>query len=412
MLVCNFCDSVARTGFARPPIKEKTMIYLDHAATTSIRPPVYEALNYWYSSGKCGNPSSLHSAGRQAHQAIYQARFDVSKLIGADSPEEIIFTSGGSESDNLALTGMASALNATNHNVMLVSQIEHHAILNQCNLLTRLGIVVKPLSVDTYGQVDLFELEKYLKEDNVGLVSVMWVNNEIGVIQDIKSIADLCNCYGAVFHTDAVQAVGHIDVNVNAYGIDMLSISGHKFGAPIGVGALYVRGGLKKHIEPIIYGGGQEFGVRAGTENVAGIVALGTAAKFSIPTEFSRDALVLRKAFLKKLYSVCDERIKVNEHYEKSYQLSSILSITINDVESEAILHLMNSDGVCISAASACSAGSLEPSHVLSAIGRNYTQAKSTIRVSFGWNTTVEEVTRAAELLGKNIVRIRKMYRS
>lgn len=355
------------------------MIYLDHAATTSIRPPVYEALNYWYSSGKCGNPSSLHSAGRQAHQAIYQARFDVSKLIGADSPEEIIFTSGGSESDNLALTGMASALNATNHNVMLVSQIEHHAILNQCNLLTRLGIVVKPLSVDTYGQVDLFELEKYLKEDNVGLVSVMWVNNEIGVIQDIKSIADLCNCYGAVFHTDAVQAVGHIDVNVNAYGIDMLSISGHKFGAPIGVGALYVRGGLKKHIEPIIYGGGQEFGVRAGTENVAGIVALGTAAKFSIPTEFSRDA---------------------------------ILSITINDVESEAILHLMNSDGVCISAASACSAGSLEPSHVLSAIGRNYTQAKSTIRVSFGWNTTVEEVTRAAELLGKNIVRIRKMYRS
>jgi cysteine desulfurase len=412
MLVCNFCDSVARTGFARPPIKEKTMIYLDHAATTSIRPPVYEALNYWYSSGKCGNPSSLHSAGRQAHQAIYQARFDVSKLIGADSPEEIIFTSGGSESDNLALTGMASALNATNHNVMLVSQIEHHAILNQCNLLTRLGIVVKPLSVDTYGQVDLFELEKYLKEDNVGLVSVMWVNNEIGVIQDIKSIADLCNCYGAVFHTDAVQAVGHIDVNVNAYGIDMLSISGHKFGAPIGVGALYVRGGLKKHIEPIIYGGGQEFGVRAGTENVAGIVALGTAAMFSIPTEFSRDALVLRKAFLKKLYSVCDEGIKVNEHYEKSYQLSSILSITINDVESEAILHLMNSDGVCISAASACSAGSLEPSHVLSAIGRNYTQAKSTIRVSFGWNTTVEEVTRAAELLGKNIVRIRKMYRS
>lgn len=388
------------------------MIYLDHAATTSIRPPVYEALNYWYSSGKCGNPSSLHSAGRQAHQAIYQARFDVSKLIGADSPEEIIFTSGGSESDNLALTGMASALNATNHNVMLVSQIEHHAILNQCNLLTRLGIVVKPLSVDTYGQVDLFELEKYLKEDNVGLVSVMWVNNEIGVIQDIKSIADLCNCYGAVFHTDAVQAVGHIDVNVNAYGIDMLSISGHKFGAPIGVGALYVRGGLKKYIEPIIYGGGQEFGVRAGTENVAGIVALGTAAKFSIPTEFSRDALVLRKAFLKKLYSVCDEGIKVNEHYEKSYQLSSILSITINDVESEAILHLMNSDGVCISAASACSAGSLEPSHVLSAIGRNYTQAKSTIRVSFGWNTTVEEVTRAAELLGKNIVRIRKMYRS
>lgn len=387
------------------------MIYLDHAATTSIRPPVYEALNYWYSSGKCGNPSSLHSAGRQAHQAIYQARFDVSKLIGADSPEEIIFTSGGSESDNLALTGMASALNATNHNVMLVSQIEHHAILNQRNLLTRLGIAVKPLSVDTYGQVDLFELEKYLKEDNVGLVSVMWVNNEIGVIQDVKSIANLCNCYGAVFHTDAVQAVGHIDVNVNAYGIDMLSISGHKFGAPIGVGALYVRSGLKKHIEPIIYGGGQEFGVRAGTENVAGIVALGTAAKFSMPNEFSRDALVLRKAFLKKLYSVCDEGIRVNEHYEKSYQLSSILSITINDVESEAILHLMNSDGVCISAASACSAGSLEPSHVLRAIGRNYTQAKSTIRVSFGWNTTVEEATRAAELLGKNIIRIRKMYR-
>ena len=313
------------------------MIYLDHAATTSIRPPVYEALNYWYGSGRCGNPSSLHSAGRQAHQAIYQARFDVSKLIGADSPEEIIFTSGGSESDNLALTGMASALNATNHNVMLVSQIEHHAILNQRNLLTRLGIVVKPLSVDTYGQVDLFELEKYLKEDNVGLVSVMWVNNEIGVIQDVKSIADLCNCYGAVFHTDAVQAVGHIDINVNAYGIDMLSISGHKFGAPIGVGALYVRGGLKKHIEPIIYGGGQEFGVRAGTENVAGIVALGTAAKFSMPNEFSRDALVLRKAFLKKLYSVCDEGIRVNEHYEKSFQLSSILSITINDVESEAM---------------------------------------------------------------------------
>ena len=293
------------------------MIYLDHAATTSVRPPVCEALNYWYGVVKCGNPSSLHSAGRQAHQAVYQARYDVSKLIGADSPDEIIFTSGGSESDNLALIGMASALNATNHNVMLVSKIEHHAILNQRNLLTRLGIVVKPLSVDTYGQVDLFELEKYLKEDNVGLVSVMWVNNEIGVIQDVKSIADLCNYYGAVFHTDAVQAVGHIDVNVNSCGVDMLSISGHKFGAPIGVGALYVRGGLKKHIEPIIYGGGQEFGVRAGTENVAGIVALGTAAKFSTPNEFSRDALVLREAFLKELYSVCDEGIRINEHYEK-----------------------------------------------------------------------------------------------
>ena len=150
------------------------MIYLDHAATTSIRPPVYEALNYWYSSGKCGNPSSLHSAGRQAHQAIYQARFDVSKLIGADSPEEIIFTSGGSESDNLALTGMASALNATNHNVMLVSQIEHHAILNQCNLLTRLGIVVKPLSVDTYGQVDLFPFQMQDRSPQAPVLSIIY----------------------------------------------------------------------------------------------------------------------------------------------------------------------------------------------------------------------------------------------
>lgn len=385
------------------------MIYLDHAATTPVLPFAYKKAQRWLSGEEYGNPSSLHAVGNSARFAVDWARLSVAGLIGANCPEEIIFTSGGSEADNLALMGMAILLNEIGKPTILVSQIEHHAILRQREALNRFGITMKTTPVDRYGSVKLTALEEMLRAGDVGLVSVMWVNNEIGVIQDMKKISELCERYGVILHSDAVQAVGHIDVNVQENGIDMLSISGHKFGAMQGIGALYVRRRFMGGITSLIYGGGQEHGLRAGTENVGGIVSLGAAACSETPKIFSSNCASLRDVFLVRLQSACDG-VTVNEHGEKRFQSDSILSLTVRGVEAEALLHLMNKDGVCISAASACSAGSLESSHVLLAIGKTEDEARSTVRISFGWNNTAAEVMEAADVMAANINKIRKMY--
>lgn len=383
-------------------------IYLDHAATTQILPEVQGKMSIVLSNC-CGNPSSLHSAGRAAREIVEESRANVAKLIGAKDPHDIIFTSGGSESDNLALQGLAPSLAAKGKPVILVSDIEHHAILRQRPALERYGVEMQTIPVDKYGGIRFDVLEEELKTGDVGLVSIMLVNNETGVIQDMKEIAKLCHQYGALLHTDAVQAVGHIPVDVRDIGVDLMSLSGHKFGAPIGVGALYANAFVRRQFLPIIYGGEQENGFRSGTENVPGVAALGEAAR--IMTEsldyFIYRYMILRITFLNTLESFGLKDFQINQGIR---QFNGILSLTISRVEAEALLHMMDADGVCLSAASACSAGSLKPSHVLTAIGLDADEASSTVRVSFGWNNTQEQVRTAAKLLCDNVRAIRKMY--
>lgn len=383
-------------------------IYLDHAATTQILPEVQGKIALVLSDC-CGNHSSLHSAGRAAREIVEEARANIVKLIGAKDPHDIIFTSGGSESDNLALQGLAPSLMAKKKPVILVSAIEHHAILRQKPALERYGVEMRTIPVGKYGDIHFDILEEELKTGNVGLVSVMLVNNETGVIQNMKEIAKLCHQYGALLHTDAVQAVGHIPVDVQDIGVDLMSLSGHKFGAPIGVGALYANAFARCQLSPIIYGGEQEHGFRSGTENIPGIAALGKAAEIMTESldRFIYHYMVLRSTFLNTLEPFGLKDFRINQGIR---QFNGILSLTIDRVGAEALLHMMDADGVCLSAASACSAGSLKPSHVLTAIGMNMDEASSTVRVSFGWNNTQEQVRTAAKRLCDNVIAIRKMY--
>ena len=379
------------------------MIYLDHAATTSIRPPVYEALNYWYSSGKCGNPSSLHSAGRQAHQAIYQARFDVSKLIGADSPEEIIFTSGGSESDNLALTGMASALNATNHNVMLVSQIEHHAILNSCEYLEKLGYDVTYLEVDGDGLISPEQVMDAIRPDTT-LISVMFANNEVGTIEPIYQIGKIAREKQILFHTDAVQAYAQIPLSVNYYPVDLLSASAHKFHGPKGVGFLYIRDGID--IPSFIHGGSQERGKRAGTENVAGIVGMAKAAEIAYGNMRKRvqKEIMLRNYLIERVMHEIPDA-KLNGH--RSIRLPGNVNFSFKGLEGASLLILLDEDGICASGGSACNTGEERISYVIKALGVPEEYAPGTIRITLCGDTTRADVDAALVSLKRNIAILR-----
>lgn len=383
------------------------MIYLDHAATTPVLPSAYEKMKPWLDGSMIGNPSSIHSAGKQAHMAVEDAREKVAKLIGA-KPEEIIFTSGGTESDNLALQGVASSA----HDglwVFLSSGIEHHAILNQEALLRKkYGTALIQVKTMSDGTVDLEDLQLCLRIYGPELVSIMLANNETGVIQPMQEIAQLCERYGTLLHTDAVQAVGHIPVDVNRLGVDMLSLSGHKFGAPDGIGALYIRKEIQAGFHPVICGGGQEHGIRAGTENVAAIVGFGAAAEWALESMASEEIAYCghRDAFVRAINAELGEEVRIN-----GGGLQNILNITIPGVQSEALLLMMDANDVCISAASACSAGSPQPSHVLTAMGISGEDANCTVRISFGHTTTRNEVVKAAWLLAKNAKRIRSMYR-
>lgn len=383
------------------------MIYLDHAATTPVLPYAFEAMRPWLDGSMIGNPSSLHSAGKQAHDAVEMARAKVARLINAN-PDEIFFTSGGTESDNMALQGIAISARG---GVFVASGIEHHAILNQEVLLRgKYGVELVSAATGQDGAINLDDLTELLQKKSPHLVSVMLANNETGVIQPIKGVARLCQRYGATFHTDAVQAVGHMSVDVNALGVDMLSLSGHKFGAADGIGALYIRKGTQFGFEPMICGGEQERGKRAGTENVAAIVSLGAAAQWAIEHTESETYWYryLKDTFMATLEGELGKDIRMNG---RGRVLPNILNITIPGVQSEALLLMMDADDVCISAASACSAGSPEPSHVLTEMGMSEDEANCTVRISFGRSNTREEVVEAAKLLAKNVQRIRKMYR-
>ena len=380
------------------------MIYLDNAATTKISKTAFEAA-CWTIHDCYGNPSSLHKAGTEAAQMVAKARKQIARCIGA-MDDEIVFTAGGSESDNLALRGIAPYLKENGKTTIITSQIEHHAVLNTCKVLEKDGFKVIYMPVDEDGRVDIEELERVMKifKDTIGLVSIMAVNNEIGSIQLIDDIGDLCQEYGVLFMTDAVQALGHIHLDVNTSHIDLMAMSGHKINAMKGIGALYVRRGIK--LEPVITGGGQENHLRAGTENVPGIVSMGEAAEKIIKNIDADRAYYehLRKLFLGEL-----DRLGVNYVVNCSGGVPNIISLTLPKCESEAMLLLLNEKGICVSAGSACTAGSLDPSHVLKALYLDDQDASCTIRISMGANNCSDDMIKTANAIFESVQQLQSM---
>lgn len=380
------------------------MIYLDNAATTKISKTAFEAA-CWTIYDCYGNPSSLHKAGTEAAQMVAKARKQIARCIGA-MDDEIVFTAGGSESDNLALRGIAPYLKENGKTTIITSQIEHHAVLNTCKVLEKDGFKVIYMPVDEDGRVDIEELERVMKifKDTLGLVSIMAVNNEIGSIQLIDDIGDLCQEYHALFMTDAVQALGHISLDVNRSHIDLMAMSGHKIHAMKGIGALYVRRGIK--LEPVITGGGQENHLRAGTENVPGIVSMGEAAEQIVKNIDADNAYyeMLRNLFFTEL-----DRLEVNYKVNCTGGVPNIISLTLPKCESEAMLLLLNEKGICVSAGSACTAGSLDPSHVLKALYLDDQDASCTIRISMSANNYSNEMIQAANAIFESVKQLQAM---
>ena len=380
------------------------MIYLDNAATTKVSKTVFEAA-CWAIYDCYGNPSSLHKAGTDAAQMVAKARKQIARCIGA-MDDEIVFTAGGSESDNLALRGIAPYLKEIGKTIIITSQIEHHAVLNTCKVLEKDGFKVIYMPVDEDGRVDIEELERVMKifKDTLGLVSIMAVNNEIGSIQLIDDIGDLCQEYHVLFMTDAVQALGHISLDVNRSHIDLMAMSGHKIHAMKGIGALYVRRGIK--LEPVITGGGQENHLRAGTENVPGIVSMGEAAEQIVKNIDADNAYyeMLRNLFFTEL-----DRLEVNYKVNCTGGVPNIISLTLPKCESEAMLLLLNEKGICVSAGSACTAGSLDPSHVLKALYLDEQDASCTIRISMGVNNCSDDMVKTANAIYKSVQQLQAM---
>lgn len=376
--------------------------YLDHSATTPVRREVFEAmvpyLTYAY-----GNPSSIHSMGREIRADVDVARERVAAAIGA-RPSEIIFTAGGSEADNLAIIGLAN-MQKTGKNHIITSCIEHHAVLDTVKYLEKCGFEVTLLPVDCDGMVDPEDVRRAITPQTF-LVSVMHANNEIGTIQPIEEIAEIAHCAGALMHTDAVQTVGHIPVNVNDLKVDMLSMSGHKFYGPKGVGALYLKQGVK--VQPIIHGGSQERKRRAGTENVAGIVGMGFAIQLAIgelDNTMAHEAELTRKLINGVMLRIPDTRL--NGHPEK--RLANNANFSFSCVEGESLLLKMDMLGICASSGSACTSGSLEPSHVLLAIGLPHELAHGSVRFSIGRGTKDQDIDYVLESLPPIVASLREM---
>ena len=377
-------------------------IYLDYAATTPTHPEVVKTMLPYFTDA-FGNPSSIHSYGQEAKGAIEEARVKVADLIGARN-EEIIFTSGGTEADNFALKGVAYA-NENRGNHIITSSIEHHAVIETCKFLERSGFRVTYLPVDAYGLVDPDDVEKAITDKTI-LISVMQANNEMGTVQPIAEIGRIAKEAGIYFHTDAVQTVGHIPVDVNELGVDLLSMSAHKFYGPNGVGALYIRKGTK--LTPFMHGGEQERRRRASTENVPGIVGFGKAVELT-QQEMSREAkrlTYLRDQLIKGLLERIDH-IRLNGH--PTMRLPNNVNVSVDFVEGESMLLNLDLEGICASTGSACSSSSLEPSHVLLALGLSPEQAHGSLRFSLGKWTTEEEIGRVLEVLPPIVAKLRAM---
>ena len=362
-----------------------TTIYADNAATTKLSKTALEAMMP-YLTDNYGNPSSLHTVGQNAAEALFKARKTVADCIGAD-PKEIIFTGGGSEADNQALL-TAAEIGARKGKKHIISDvIEHHAILHSLKRLEKMGYEVTLLPVDGEGRVDPESVRKAIRPDTA-LVSIMMANNEIGTIEPVKEIAAICRENGVLFHTDAVQAVGHIPVNVKDIGCDMLSLAGHQFHGPKGVGVLYARKGLL--VSSLIEGGAQERGKRAGTENIAGIVGLSVALKEAT------DNLETNMAKISKLRDRLIEGLSTISHSilngSRNERLPGNVNMCFEGIEGESLLLLLDQKGICASSGSACTSGSLDPSHVLLAIGRIHDVAHGSLRLSLSEYNTEEEI--------------------
>ncbi len=377
-------------------------IYMDYAATTFVKPAVLEEMMPYFTE-YFGNPSSIYSLSRETKKAIDKARDRVAKGINADS-NEIFFTGGGSEADNWALKGVAFA-NYNKGNHIITTKIEHHAILHACEYLEKHGFQVTYLPVDEYGLVSLEDLEKAIT-DNTILVSIMFANNEIGTIQSISEIGKLCRSKKVLFHTDAVQALGNVSIDVKEMNIDLLSMAAHKIYGPKGTGALYIRKGVK--IDNLVHGGAQERARRAGTENVAGIVGFGKAVELAVSNmeEHTKHLKTLRDKLVDGLLKIPYSRLNGPSG---SNRLAGNANICFRFIEGEAILLLLDSMGICASSGSACTSGSLDPSHVLLAIGLPHEIAHGSLRLSLGDNTTEEEVDYVIESVGKVVQRLRDM---
>ncbi len=377
-------------------------IYLDHAATTPVDPAVVDAMIPYFTE-KFGNPSSIYAPAREARKAMDGARDTVAQVLGA-SPAEIVFTGGGSESDNLALKGAAFA-NRHKGNHIITTQVEHHAILHSCEYLEkRFGFRITYLPVDRHGTVDLDALQRALTPDTI-LVSIMYANNEVGTIQPIQEISRIVKTQGVLFHTDAVQAGGSLDLSVDKLGVDMLSLSAHKFYGPKGVGVFYVRKGTSYW--PQQQGGGQERGRRAGTENTAGIVGLATALKLAYDRldSYNAHASRLRDKLIQGISRIPGAYLTGHP----TNRLPNSASFVFDYVEGESILLSLDMMGIGASSGSACTSASLEPSHVLKAMGVPIERAHGSLRLTTGKDNTEEDVDRVVEVLPAVIERLRAM---
>ncbi|MCC5466901.1 cysteine desulfurase NifS [Pelosinus baikalensis] len=377
-------------------------IYFDHAATTPIDSEVAKIV-LEYTAQKYGNPNSIHSFGREARKAVEEARESVASLLGADK-SEIFFTSGGTESDNLALKGVALA-NRKKGNHIITTAIEHYAVLRSCEELEKQGFLVTYLPVDENAMVRIEDVKNAITDKTI-LISVMFANNEVGTIQPIKEIGQLAKEKDIYFHTDAVQAVGSCPIDVNEYHIDLLSLSGHKLYGPKGVGAVYIRKGIK--IGALQDGGSQEHKLRAGTENVSGIVGLGKAAEIARREMVGRIAYVttLRDKLIKGIQDKIPDS-KLNGHDER--RLPGNVNFCFSYIEGESLLLNLDLKGIAASTGSACASGSLDPSHVLLAMGLSHETAQGSLRLSLGCGNTEADVEYCLEILSQIVERLRSM---
>lgn len=380
----------------------KELIYLDNAATTRTAPEAVEAMLPYFTESY-GNPSSIYSAGESAREAVSSARELIASTLGAKS-NEIYFTGGGSEADNWALIATAEAYACKGKHI-ITSAIEHHAVLHTCQYLEKKGYEVTYIGVDENGIIKLEELEKAIRPDTI-LISVMFANNEIGTIQPIREIGALAKAHGVLFHTDAVQAYAHMPIRVDEMNISMLSASGHKFNGPKGIGFLYIRTGIR--IRSFIHGGQQERGRRAGTENVTGIVGMARAAQLAF------DRLGERERKEKELRDYLIRRISEEVPYcrlngDREKRLSNNVNFSFRFIEGESLLIMLDMKGICASSGSACTSGSLDPSHVLLAIGLPHEIAHGSLRLTVSEENTLEEMEKTAESVKEIVEKLRSM---
>lgn len=377
-------------------------VYMDYSATTYVKPEVFEEMKPYFTE-KFGNPSSFYSLARENTIAVMKGREKIAKALNAN-PDEIYITGGGSEADNWALKGIASAYkNKGNH--IITTKIEHHAILHACEFLEKNGFEVTYLDVDEEGFINLDDLKNAITDKTI-LVSVMFANNEIGTIEPVKEIGAICHERGVLFHTDAVQAVGHVPIDVKDMNIDLLSLAGHKIYGPKGVGALYIKKGVRIH--NLIHGGGQERGRRAGTENVPGIVGLGKAMELAAENleEHSKRLTALREKLIDGLLKIPYTRLNGPTGDKR---LPSNVNVCFRFIEGESILLSLDFEGIAASSGSACTSGSLDPSHVLLAIGLKHEIAHGSLRLTMGDGTTEEDVDYVLEKVPPIIQRLRDM---